>query len=244
MRLGRVKQWMAVLALGSMFLWRAEAAGLRVLVDTSASMPYAKFEGGQLRSGLSHALGLELGRRLGREVQFVPVARKRLGQALLAGEADLVCGYAQSWLSGPLQWSRPFAQHVDWVVTRADAPAPQHLQDLAGQVVGSIAGFKYTGLERALGRQFIRDDGPDAQALLRRLQAKRINHAIVSRSYLDYQRQIGLFNLPLHTPLVLQSTELRCALAPQSRQAGLSLAQLDEALLGMQKDGFLTGPSS
>ena len=234
-------RWMAVLVLGCASFWRAEAASLRVLVDTSASMPYAKFEAGDLRSGLSHALGVELARRLGRDAQFVPVARKRLGQALLAGEADLVCGYAQAWLSGPLLWSRPFAQHVDLVVTRADVPAPKRLQDLSGQMIGSIAGFKYLSLERALGPQFVRDDGPDAQALLRRLQAKRIHHAIVSRSYLDYQRQIGAFSLPLHTPLVLQSTELRCALSPQALQSGLNLAQIDAALLGMQKDGFLSG---
>ncbi|MEJ6003916.1 transporter substrate-binding domain-containing protein [Paucibacter sp. AS339] len=236
MRVKRVLRWMWVLALGSLALCRVEAADLRVLVDTSASMPYARFEGGELRAGLSRDLGLELARRLGREVQFVPVARKRLAATLQAGQADLVCGYASHWLSGPFQWSRPMAQHEDILITRADAAAPRSLSDVADQAVGAIAGFRYAGIERQLGARFIRDDGPDAQALLRRLAAKRISHAIVSRSYLEFQRQQGNFTQALHPPLQVDKVALRCALA---QGADLSLAQLDETLSAMQKDGFL-----
>lgn len=216
---------------------RVDAAPLRVLVDTSASMPYARFEGGELQEGLSRDLGIELARRLGREVQFVPVARKRLTTMLQAGQADLVCGYARHWLSGPFQWSRPMAHHEDILITRADAPAPRRLSDVADQAVGTIAGFRYSGAERQLGTRFVRDDGPDAQALLRRLAAKRISHAIVSRSYLEFQRSQGLFTLAMHTPLLVDKVALRCALSQDSE---LHLTELDEALSAMQKDGFLS----
>ncbi|MCV2360504.1 transporter substrate-binding domain-containing protein [Paucibacter sp. TC2R-5] len=214
----------------------AWAEPLRFVVDTSVSLPYAKFEKGELTSGLSHQLGLDLAKRLGREAVFVPVARKRITAALERGQADLICGYASAWLPGPFQWSQPVAQHFELLITRADMPAPQRLEDLAGQAIGTIAGFRYVTLERQLGLKFSRDDGPDAEALLRRLAAKRVAHAIVSRSYLDYQRQVLGFDLALHQPLLLEKTDLRCAL---SLKSALPLKQLDEALQAMHKDGSL-----
>ncbi|WP_310386867.1 transporter substrate-binding domain-containing protein [Roseateles sp.] len=212
------------------------AAALRFAVDTSISLPYARFEGGELKSGLSFELGHALAKRLGRAALFVPVARKRISQALESGQADLICGYASGWLPGPFQWSRPLARHEELLITRADAPAPQHVAELAGQAIGSVAGFRYPALEAQLGKDFIRDDGPDAEALLRRLAAKRIAHAVVSRSYLNYQRVVVGFMLPLHQPLLLEQSELRCAL---SMKADLSLRQLDEALSELQKAGPL-----
>lgn len=220
----------------SLFGLAAKAEPLRFIVDTSVSLPYAKFEGGELKSGFSHQLGLDLAQRLGREAVFVPVARKRITGALESGQADLICGYASHWLPGPFQWSQPLAQHFELLITRSDVPAPQRVADLAGQTIGSITGFRYPSLEQQLGGKFIRDDGPDAEALLRRLAAKRIAHAIVSRSYLDYQRQFLGFKLALHPPLLLEQADLRCAL---SLKSALPLAQLDEALLSMRKDGTL-----
>jgi polar amino acid transport system substrate-binding protein len=212
------------------------AAPLRFLVDTSVTLPYAKFEDGELKAGLSYQLGLDLAKRLDREAVFVPVARKRIAAVLESGQADLICGYATAWLPGPFEWSQALVQHVELLITRADARAPHRVADLAGQTVGSIAGFRYPSLERQLGAQFIRDDGPDAEALMRRLAAKRISHAIVSLSYLNYQREVRGFTLALHAPLELERTDLRCALSPK---ADLSLRQLDEALGQMQKDGAL-----
>lgn len=220
----------------SLFILPVKAEPLRVIVDTSVSLPYAKFEGGVLKSGLSHQLGLDLAKRLGREAVFVPVARKRIVGALESGEADLICGYAARWLPGPFQWSQPVAQHIELLITRADAPAPHRLADVAGKTIGSVAGFRYPVLELQLGEKFVRDDGPDAEALLRRLVAKRISYAIVSRSYLDFQRQVRGFNVALHPPLVLEKVDLRCALSPKS---DLPLQRLDEALQGMHKDGSL-----
>ncbi|MCV2369808.1 substrate-binding periplasmic protein [Roseateles oligotrophus] len=222
--------------LASLSCLPAAASPLRFIVDTSVSLPYAKFENGELKSGLSFELGVELARHLKREAKFVPVARKRIGQTLESGQADLICGYAQGWLPGPFQWSRPVAQHMELLISRADVPAPQRLSDLAGQSIGSIAGFRYVALELQLGAQFVRDDGPDAEALLRRLAAKRISHAIVSRSYLDYRRREGGFAVALHPPLVIEKMDLRCALSPK---AELSLQQLDEGLTEMQTEGSL-----
>jgi polar amino acid transport system substrate-binding protein len=220
----------------SLFVLPVMAEPLRFMVDTSVTLPYAKFEGGDLKSGLSHQLGLDLAKRLGREAVFVPVARKRIVSILESGGADLICGYASRWLPGPFQWSQPLAQHFELLITRADVLAPHRVADLSGKTIGSIAGFRYPALEQQLGANFIRDDGPDAEALMRRLVAKRISHAIVSRSYLDYQRQVLGFNLALHPPLLLEQADLRCALSPKS---DLPLAQLDEALRSMHKDGSL-----
>lgn len=222
--------WMVGFSLGL----RAEP--LRFIVDTSVALPYAQFEHGELKSGLSHQFGLDLAKRLGREAVFVPVARKRIAAVLASEQADLLCGYAAGWLPGPFQWSQPLAQHIELLITRADVPAPHRVSDLAGQAIGSVAGFRYPSLERQLGLNFIRDDGPDADALMRRLAAKRISHAVVSDSYLRFQRETRGFTLALHPPLELERRDLRCALSPTS---ALSLPLLNEALTQMHKDGAL-----
>jgi polar amino acid transport system substrate-binding protein len=222
--------WMSGLSLA------VQAQPLRFIVDTSVTLPYAEFERGELKSGLSHQLGLDLARRLGREAVFVPVARKRIISTLESGQADLICGYARRWLAGSFQWSQPLARHFELLITRAEVRAPHRVADLAGLPIGTVTGFRYPMLEQQLGDQFIRDDGPDAEALLRRLAAKRVSHAIVSRSYLDYQRQVRGFNLALHPPLLLDKTDLRCAL---SLKSDLPLQRLDEALKSMHKDGSL-----
>lgn len=226
--------WMV---LGATASARAGGGTLHVLIDGSIEMPQAQVKDGQAVDGLQVRLALELGRRLGRPVRFRLVPRRRVSQLLDEGrEADLICNYLPAWLPGPLQWSRPYLDDGDLLVTVAGHPAPARLQDLAGQPIGTVSGFLYPEAEAALGAGFMRDDAPNAVTNLRKLASGRIRHALVGRVTFDYLQRRGEVPLELHPPLVITRQRTACALGPHS---DLALPELDAALAAMQADGSL-----
>lgn len=228
------------LLLGAAFapVARAADAPLYVLVDGAIEMPQVLFRNGQAVDGLQVHLALALGKRLGRSVKFRLVPRRRVGALLVSGrEADLICNYMPAWLPGPLLWSRPYLDDGDLLITAAHQPAPAQLQDVAGQLVGTVAGFHYPETEAVLGAGFVRDDAPNLVTNLRKLASGRIDHAIVGRVTFEYLLRRGEVPLELHPPLVIARLQTGCALSPRS---SLSLARLNAALAAMQADGTIT----
>ncbi len=226
-----------LLALGAPALAVAANAPLVVLVDSSVQMPQALIRDGQVVDGLQHDIAVELGQRLGRPLRFRVVPRRRVGPLLLAGdEADLICTYLPAWLPGPLQWSRPFLDDGELLVTAKRHPAPIRLQDVAGERIGTIAGFEYTQVAAALGTGFKRDDGPSLESLLKKLALGRIDHALVGQASLEYLLHRGEVPVALHPPLVVTHWRTSCALSPH---APLTLVELDAALAALQADGTL-----
>lgn len=209
---------------------------LVMLVDLSGVMPTIRIEHGQVREGINHDLALLLGERLGREPRFLLMPRRRIADALERGEADLLCDYLPAWLPGPFAWSRPFLPSAYWVVTRRDRPAPASLQALAQQRLGTVRGYAYPELEAALGGPLLREDAPNGEASLRMLALERVDHLVVVQRFLEYQQRIGAFTTPLHPPLKVSSYLAQCALSPRS---GISLEQLNQALISIANDGSL-----
>ena len=227
-----------LLALGAPGSGAAAEAPLVVLVDSSVQMPQALIRDGQVVDGLQHDIAVNLARRLGRVPHFRVVPRRRVGPLLLAGEdADLICTYLPAWLPEPLQWSRPFLDDGELLVTARRRPAPTRLQDVAGQRIGTIAGFEYTQVTTMLGAGLRRDDGPNLESLLRKLSLGRVDHALVGQASFEYLLRRGEVPVALHTPLVVTHWRTACALSPR---APLALSDLDAALAAMQADGSLT----
>lgn len=217
---------------------RADATPLHVLIDGSIEMPQVQIKGDQPVDGLQYLIAVELGRRLGRPLRFHLVPRRRVPQLLLDGqEADLICNYMPGWLPGPLQWSRPYLDDGDLLITAARRPAAARLQDLSGQPIGTVAGFQYPEVEAVLGAGFRRDDAPNLVNTLRKMAAGRVDHAIVGHLSFDYLQRRGEVPLALYPPVELTRLRTGCALSPHS---SLSLARLNAALAAMQADGTLT----
>lgn len=216
----------------------AEPETLHVLVDGSTDMPQAQIRGEQVVDGLQHDVALEIGRRVGRRVAFRLVPRRRVAQLLVAGErADMICHYRPAWLPGPLQWSQPYLDDGEVLITARRHPAPTRLADVAGQPLGTIAGFLYPDVEAVLGRGFVRDDAPHVASSLRKLASGRMDHALLGRNTFEYLLRRGEVPVELHPPLLLTRWRTGCALSPRS---SLRLADLDAAIRVLQTDGSLT----
>lgn len=210
---------------------------LYVLLDSSTEMPQARIVGGKPVGGLARDLGLQLGARLKREVVFRVLPRKRVASELMAGvEADLLCNYLPEWLPEGLLWSQAFIPDAELVISLASAAAPTTVADLADRPIGTVNGFAYPNFERALGARFRREDAPDAQANLRKLQAGRMGHAIIGRTTFEYLVRRGHYNGELHPPLEVSSYKTHCALSPHSK---LSLSELNTAISALIDSGGL-----
>ena len=226
-----------LLAVGAAAPALAADAPLIVLIDSTVQMPQALIRDGQVVDGLQHDIALEIGLRVGRPIRFRVVPRRRVGPLLLAGdEADLICTYLPAWLHEPLQWSRPFFDDGELLITARRRAAPLKLQDVAGQRIGTIAGFEYAQVAADLKGGLLRDDSPNLDSLLRKLALGRVDHALVGRASFEYLQRRGEVPLPLHPPLVVAHWRTSCALSPRAQ---LTLAELDFALAAMQADGSL-----
>jgi len=133
-------------------------------------------------------------------------------------------------------WSRAFIPDQTVLVTGAGSPAPQRLAAVAGHPVGTVLGYAYPEVAQALGRDFRRDDAPDAVANLRKLELGRVAHVLTGRRLLDYRRRSGSFTLALHPPLVVAEVQGQCGLSPHSP---VSLAELNAAIQGIVAQGEL-----
>lgn len=212
----------------------ARAADLVVLVDTATQMPMARFAQYRLVDGVHKDVGEALAHAMGRQPRFVALPRKRIGAALRSGEADLLCGYVPQWLDGALAWSQPFYPMVEVVITERAAPRPRTVADLAGQPIGTVAGYAYPELERALGKGFRRADGASTELNLRKLAAGRLRHLVTMQSFIDYRIKLGEPELRLHPPLFVQTWETRCAVSPRGR---VGVAEVDRAVARIVRAG-------
>jgi ABC-type amino acid transport substrate-binding protein len=211
-----------------------QAAELVILVDTATEMPMARVEKYQLVDGMHRDVGLALAKAMGREARFLVLPRMRIVGALEAGDADILCGYIPGWIKGNFSWSQPFLPHVEVVITNRTSARPHSIADLAGQPLGTVFGFSYPDLEHALGKRFVRVDGPSSDINLRKLSLGRLQHVVTIKDFIDYRMKQGDPALSLHPQLLVKSHMTGCAVSPKG---GVSVAEVDRAVAQIVREG-------
>ena len=229
--------------------WRVFRAGLAacllacLLMSVQAAEPPLRVllrekpaDEGQTADGevFQQSLGRLLAQQLRRPVSFISLPRKRLAQALEAGEADILCGYIPAWLPGPFRWSQGFIEVSDLLISSTRTAPLQSITQLAGKPVGTLSGYRYPQVEQILAEQFVRSDSVSVKTNLQMLLAGRYDYAIVGEAALRYYLQHDFPHLPLNPPQVLNRVRAQCALSPA---APLSLAQLNRVIRRVQADG-------
>ncbi|TXI22108.1 MAG: transporter substrate-binding domain-containing protein [Roseateles sp.] len=228
-----------LLALGLVAAATVSAADAELLFIAPANhtLPFVGLQDGVLQRGLLKDLGEAIAARLGRSARFVVMPARRVSAALQRGEADGLCYTTPQWLGGELglHWSRPLFDYTGVVARRRDVPVLERLEQLAGEPLGTVAGYYYPEVERALGAGFARDDAPDMSLNLAKLAAGRTRYALTEQLTLSYaqREQPGQGLLPM-----LQTTHYPtyCVFSPRR---GLPLKAVDAALERLVADGSL-----
>ncbi|MCV2351487.1 substrate-binding periplasmic protein [Paucibacter sp. Y2R2-4] len=203
-------------------------------VDASTHLPWAELQDNELRRGIHRDLGEALSAQLGLQTRFLVLPRKRIAERLEQGQADIACAYLPQWLAGPFDWSEPFLPDTELILSLRSAAMPRQLLDLAGKPIGTVNGFFYPELQKQLGAGFVREDGPTMDANLRKLEAGRMQYAVASQLFVDYQRRSGGLKLDLHPDFKVSQLAMACAL---SRRSELKLDRLNRAIAEFSASG-------
>lgn len=212
------------------------AAELVFGVSTGSAIPMTQFHNEELVGGLLKDVGDALAGQLQVRARYLTLPRKRVEAALAGGQVDLLCDLRPEWLDGKhWQWSESIFSNHMIVVGRTDTPPLDRLGELAGARIGTIAGYRYPALDRALGPQFVRDDAASDDLNLRKLLRRRFDYMLTNSLYYDFQRRAHVERARLsQSVLVIEPFDTYCALAPQGK---LTLEQLNRALLALRKNG-------
>ena len=61
-----------------------------------------------------------------------------------------------------------------------------------------------------------------------------MQYALVGKVFLEYQRRIGAFNMPLHQPLAVLKFEAQCAVARHGR---VGVDEVNKAIVSLKNSG-------
>lgn len=212
----------------------ARADEITFLVDTGTEMPMARFKGWQVVEGIQYDVAIAIANGIGHTAKFKVLPRQRMGPALETGGADLLCGYVPQWLPGNFDWSRPFLPTVEVLLTNGAVARPHSLKDIGGQAVATVLGYRHPEIERVLGKDFVRDDGPTTEASLKKLAIGRMQHVLTSEFIYLYRTRNGDLPMTLHPPLVIERYMTQCAVAPKGR---VKVAEVNAAIAKMAREG-------
>lgn len=216
------------------------AQPLMFAVSTGSAMPMTEFRDGALTAGLLKEFGDALARELHYTPRYLPLPRKRVEDALLSGQADLLCDLRPEWLERKdWRWSDAIFSNVQIIASRADTPPIRRLAQLDQLRVGTILGYYYPQLEQALGEplsvHFVRDEAGSDDLNLIKLLRHRYAYIITNALYFDYQLKTNperdRLN-PVSYPVVAFDTY--CALPPRGK---LELATLNRAIQALKRRG-------
>ena len=212
----------------------AQEPALVFVAPANHAMPFVDLQQGRLVGGILKDLGDAIAERVGRQAAYVVVPAKRVSAALDQGEADVLCYSAPRWIEArQVTWSRPVFDYSGVVARRADVPPLQDLTQLAGERLGTVAGYRYLEVEEALGMTFLRDDAPDMGRNLAKLTAGRVRYAMTEALTLAYAMRESKGPRP-QKALTTVSYPTHCVF---STRRGLPVARLERAVDTLVTDG-------
>ncbi len=213
----------------------ASEGELLMIAPLNQSMPYARYEGERITSGIIKDISEAIGKRVGRRVRFVALAGTQVSTALSEGRVDGICHVRPHWIDGDFHWSRPLIPDAELIASHLDAPVIRTLGDLRDRTVGTVIGYRYPRVEQVLGMRLKRDDAPTMEENLKKMMGNGARHTIMGRNTLSYQMRTNKA-LRLRPDLVFAEFTSQCAF---SRKTVRSFDELDKAIGSLIEDGSI-----
>lgn len=201
-------------------------------------MPYGEVENDHLVGGIFFDLYQAIAQKTGLALLPVVLPRKRIDGAVANGDIDLRCYFSPQWTSNPefYAWSKPLFAIQDVLFGHEGTPELSALKDIApGTAISTTLGYRYTALDPLFAQgQLQRDDSVDAEKVLRKMTVGRTLYGVSSGNALDwYKRQTPGHRLAAWR-LVIDSTDLHCAVP---KNGAVPAARLLGALEELRKAG-------
>jgi polar amino acid transport system substrate-binding protein len=211
------------------------AAGTDIvfIAATNHTMPLSHFDEGRLDGGILKDLGDSIAKRLGRRAVYVSVPPKRVPIMLASGDADSVCYVMPHWIEGDFNWSKPLIPSSGVLVARTDAPVVSNLSDLADKRVGTVLGYRYPNFDDALGKHFSREDAPVMASNLNKLQAGRMQYAIMEKMTIQFLLRTAESS-NVRVDLEFSPIKAHCAFSLKSH---IKFAEANRAINSLVEDG-------
>jgi polar amino acid transport system substrate-binding protein len=206
---------------------------IRLAVSTSWNMPYAKFDNERLTGGIIFDLAQSMEKSLGMPVVFVPLPRKRIDGAALAGDYDLRCYVTPQWTEIPdkFVWSAKLFDLTDVVFGGEIAPDPKDLAGLnKGAVISAVLGYGYPTLDPLFASgQLKREDAVGQENVMLKMTAARTPYGVSDSLVLSwYQRTTPQHRLSKWR-LGISRHDFQCAIPKNGNvQPGKLLKSLDD----------------
>ena len=185
-----ISLWLSILFSLCLFSQRAVSDPLIVSFGSHNAAPYAFVENNQLRSGIIKDIADVLAKKLGIDVVYKAVPRKRMVDYLGSGKIHAIFIVNPIWInnSEKYQWTHPLFQESDiFVVSSNNNFSITSYKDLHGKRLGAISGYIYNTLtEHFQAGKIIRDDVADIDTNFRKLNAGRIDALIDSDIMINF----------------------------------------------------------
>lgn len=209
----------------------AEKAPLRYVVKTDAMLSADQ----QKPTEFQQKMGAALARQLGRPVKYVQLPRTRIMAALEDGKGDVLCSYLPEWTPGDVDWTRAFIPVVEVLLTMPHVKPPASIEELRGKRLGTVLGFRYPTMEKALGKDFIRDDAPTSSLSVRKWIGGRFDYLLTTRNVITQHANDGLLPQGYHV-MIVSEVKTMCAV---SRKSSITVDDINAAVNALEKSGEL-----
>ncbi len=224
--------------LSCLFLPAADAADLRVGVNSGWMMPYAQIENDHLTDGILFDLYQAIAAVLGMQVRPVVLPRKRIEMMELDGGIDLSCYSNPAWTKSPADfvWSEPVFEITDLLVGQAALTKPGSLDAIPhGAVISTVLGYVYSPLEdRFATGKLRREDTQDQHKVLLKVSAARTPYGITNSHALDWFRHNQPENALANWNIVIERSGFHCSIP---RRGVIKPARIIQALNTLKKTG-------
>jgi len=214
----------------------ADERPLRFSVIESWAMPLIKVDNGEAVGGIVYDLQMRLAQKVGRRAEMLVLPRKRVQAMLVRGEIDVRCYVNPNWMTESHHqyiWSVPFMTQRDLLVART--PRTVTLEQLHGELVGTVLGYVYPQLQPKFDSHDLqRDDARTQELALLKLDAGRNNYAVSSELTLNWFNRDQPPHHKLQPLLELSSDLASCIVRDEPDVPTMALLR---AMVQMSNDG-------
>ncbi len=212
-----------------LFAQTLAAEPLRFAANTSWGMPIARFDGERLTGGMMFDLGEALGAATGSSVSYVPLPRKRIEGASLAGEIDVRCHINPKWTDAPdaYLWTETLYELSDVIFGGSAAKPLRQASDAAhGSIVSTVLGYRYPSLDPLFeSGRLKREDTVDQEKVMLKITTARTPYGVTNHATLDWYRRSTAKHDLADWKVVIATSAIHCAIPKASTWSGRTLVE-------------------